>query len=500
MNNTYPLKRINLIFKILLLAPVIVALLAGCTHVPRDGDFSEVERLVGERIPQKVHWYQGGEEDAQVKAALDDLLKEPLTATSAVQIALLNNRSLQSEYENLGIAQADLVQAGLLSNPVLFASIRFPNGGDGSNNTEFNIAKEFLDVLLRPARKRIAETEFERAKLRVSNAVLDLAAEVQSAFYNVQGNHQLVDIQNVATDAAQASYELAQRFDEAGNISELELAQERSAAADMSAELLRARANLQGSRDALNKLLGLTGAGRHWSLGHRLPELPDSDPDQEHVEEVALNQRLDLAAAKKEISQLSEALEITRKYRWIGGATFGVSTERDPEGNRVTGPIFSVEIPVFDQRQAEIARLESLLEQSKFRWAALEVAIQNDVRAAVHRISAARNLSEYYRDELVPAREQVVKFTQQEQNYMLVDVFELLFARQQEIQTYHGYIDSLAEYWIGRADLARIIGVGLPEVGNMPIVKSKETQGHEAMEVNSKEHDTHLNNGDAMQH
>ena len=228
--------------------------------------------------------------------------------------------------------------------------------------------------------------------------------------------------------------------------------------------------------------------------------MADSDPDQEYVEEVALNQRLDLAASKKEITQLSEALEITRKYRWIGGASFGVSTERDPDGGRVTGPNFSVEIPVFDQRQAEIARLESLLEQSKSRCAALQVAIQNDVRAAVHRISAARNLSEYYRDELVPAREQVVKFTQQEQNYMLVDVFELLFSRQQETLTYRGYIDSLAEYWIARADLARVIGVGLPDVGNVPIIKSKETQGHEAMEMNPKEHDTHLNNGDAMHH
>jgi len=328
----------------------------------------------------------------------------------------------------------------------------------------------------------------------------DLAAEVQSAFYKVQGNQQLVDIQNIATDTAQVSYELAQRFDEAGNISELELAQERSAAADMSAELLRTNANLQGSRDALNRLLGLTGGDRHWSLGHKLLELPDSDPDQDYVEEVALNQRLDLADSKKEISQLSEALELTRKYRWIGGATFGVSTERDPGGGRVTGPNFSVEIPIFDQRQAEIARLESLLEQSMSRCATLQVAIQNDVRAAVHRISAARNLSEYYRDELVPAREQVVKFTQQEQNYMLVDVFELLFSRQQEIQTYRGYIDSLTEYWIARVDLARIIGVGLPHVDNVPIIKSKEMQGHEAMEMNPKEHDTHLNNGDATHH
>ena len=83
---------------------------------------------------------------------------------------------------------------------------------------------------------------------------------------------------------------------------------------------------------------------------------------------------------------------------------------------------------------------------------------------------------------------------------MLVDVFELLFSRQQEILTYRGYIDSLAEYWIARVDLARVIGVGLPEVGSVPIVKSKKTQDPEAMKMNSKKHDTHSNHDDATYH
>lgn len=486
MNKTYPLKRINLVFKILLLAAAIMALLTGCTHVPRDGDFWEVERLVGERIPQRVHWYQGGEEDEQVKVALDSLLKEPLTAQSAVQIALLNNRRLQSEYEDLGIAQADLVQAGLLSNPVLFASIRFPKGGAGGNNVEFDLAKDFLDILLRPARKRIAETEFTRAKLRVANAVLDLAAEVQTAFYHMQGKRQLAEVLAVAAEAARISHQLAQRFDEAGNLSELELAQERSAAAEMSAELMRARAGLQGARDHLNRLLGLASSERDWSLGRALPELPATDPDPTLVEKSAMQRRLDLDNARREIEQLAEALEITRDYRWIGGASVGVSTERDPDGTRVTGPNFSVEIPIFDQRQADIARLESLLSQSRSRCAALEIAIQNDVRAEVNRVTAARNIVEYYRDELVPAREQVVKFTQQEQNFMLVDVFELLFVRQQETQAYRGYIEALTDYWVARAELAHVVGIGLPKV------ESENDSG--------TGNSTHSNHGDATHH
>ncbi len=436
--------------------------LAGCTHMPRDGDFAEVERLVNERIPQKVHWYQGGEADAQVAATLEHLLKQPLTAMSAVQVALFNNRDLQSEYEDLGIAQADLVQAGLLSNPVLFSSIRFPKGGVGGNNVEFDLAKDFLDILLRPARQRMANTEFVRAKLRVANAVLKLSTEVQAAFYRVQGKRQLTEIMQLSADAAQTSYQLAQRFDEAGNLSELELAQERSAAAEMSAELLRSKAEYQSARDYLNGLLGLVDTERNWSLGRELPRLPDTDTDLMMAEDLALQRRLDLESAEREIEQITEALEITRDYRWLGGASVGVSTERDPDGGRVTGPNFSVEIPVFDQRQAAIARLESLLEQSKSRCAALKVTIQNDVRAAINHVNAARTLAEYYRDELVPAQQQVVKFTQQEQNYMLVDAFELLFVRQQATKAYRAYVEGLTDYWLARAELAHAIGIGLP--------------------------------------
>lgn len=479
---------------------LVISFVAGCTSVPRDGDFETVKRLVDERIPQQVYWYQGSEEDSRVEESLKKLVSEPLTSGSAVQIALLNNRKLQSEYESLGIAQADLVQAGLLSNPVLFGSIRFPKGGKGGNNVEFEVAKEFLDILLRPARKRLAATEFEKAKLRVANEVMKLAAEVQAAFYEMQARQQLADVQKVAAEAALTSYKLAQRFDEAGNLTPLQLARERSAAAEMTADLLRSDAGLQSARDRINSLLGLIGAEREWELGEKLAGLPESDTDAERAEELALEQRLDLAAADKQTMQLLQALELTRSYRYIGGAQFGVSTEREPDGGRVTGPNFTVELPVFDRRQAEIARLESLLQQSKSRAAALRTNIRNEVHAALNRIKAARKLAEYYRDELVPAREQVVRFTQQEQNYMLSDVFELLFARRQETQAYRGYIEALADYWTARTELARVLGVGLPETAGIASLdpgKPAESTGESASPGNSGTYSSH---GDAMQH
>ena len=441
----------------------IIALTSGCTHLPREDGFSGVEQAVAGRVPQKVYWYQGDEEDEKARAALRALLQQPLTAQSAVQIALLNNRQLQVEYERLGIAQADLVQAGLLSNPILFAGIRFPKGGRGGNNIEFALAKEFLDVLLRPARQRLAEREFEQVRLRVAAAVLDKVAGVLTAYYRVQGKQRLQEIMALAADAQHATYALAQRFEQAGNLSEKELALNRGAAADMSAELLTAQTELVNARADLNGLLGLDASDRDWILADGLPELPGSDPEPDRLEDDAVEASLELRALKNETDQLAEALAMTRRYRWLGGADFGVSTERDPDGSRVTGPNFSIELPLFDQRQAAIARLESRVRQSRSRYQAEETALRNQVRSLMERMAMARRIAEYHRDEVIPARQQVVKFTRQEQNYMLVDIFELLFARQQEIQAYRTYVNALTDYWESDARLARAAGTAFFE-------------------------------------
>src|ERR1035437_7898092 len=92
-------------------------LLAGCASVPSRGGFDQVQQATTQRLGQKVQWNQGTEDDKAVTQAVQSLLHRPLTADDAVQIALLNNRRLQATYEELGVAQANLVQAGLLKNP-----------------------------------------------------------------------------------------------------------------------------------------------------------------------------------------------------------------------------------------------------------------------------------------------------------------------------------------------------------------------------------------------
>src|SRR4029453_13908612 len=100
--------------------------LAGGAHVDPNPAFAELAKTVHLRTGKRVQWNRGSAEDAQAQSAVASLLSRPLTADLSAQVALPNNHNLQATYEELGIAQADLVEAGLLRNPVFTFEKRFP--------------------------------------------------------------------------------------------------------------------------------------------------------------------------------------------------------------------------------------------------------------------------------------------------------------------------------------------------------------------------------------
>ena len=253
------------------------ALVGGCATVPREAGFPDVERAVAERTGGKrVHWNQGTASDAAVAESVNAMLAQELTADEAVQIALLNNRDLQATFENLMIAQADLVAAGLLRNPVFDAEVSFVEGGSGTG-LELALVQDFIDILYIPLRKRLAAAAFEATKLRVAGEVLDLAGEVRAAFYSLQAALQTLEMRRQVAAATGASYELAQRLRAAGNNRELDLANERALHEQSKLDVRAAEAQVAQARERLNRLMGLWGTRTNWTVAPRLPAVP-SDP------------------------------------------------------------------------------------------------------------------------------------------------------------------------------------------------------------------------------
>ncbi|WP_306535589.1 TolC family protein [Geobacter sp.] len=464
----------------LLLAVSLAA--AGCASVPREAGIGEARSLVSSREELPVRWNQGTAEDEEVSRKLDELLQSELSVEGAVQVALLANPSLQATYEELGVSQANLVQAGLLRNPVLFSTVRFPDRPPSGLSLKFEAALDFLDLLLLPARKRLAEDEFERAKLRVADRVLGMAAETRRAYYEALGTHQAASVRRLIAEAAGASLELARRIHAAGNLSDLGLAREEALHDQALVALAKSEAMLREKREHLNRLMGAWGERTALRLPAGLPDLPAGEVPLERLESIAVANRYDLAAARKELDVAARTLGITREWRWLLGAEIGATAERDTDGQWVAGPSLSLELPLFDQRQARIARDESLLRKKIAKVTALAIDIRSEVRELRDRLIHYRRLAEHYRTTVIPLRERIVGLTEREYNYMLVGAFDLITAKQQEFDAYQEYIEAVTGYWVARAELQRAVGGRLPDVSGEP---DKPPPGHDHHPENS---------------
>src|SRR2546430_383205 len=439
--------------------------LAGCAHVDPNPAFRELANTVHLRTGKRVQWNRGTAEDAQAQAAVSSLLSRPLTAESAVQIALLNNHTLQATYEELGIAQADLVEAGLLRNPIFTFERRFPGQA-----AEIDLLKEFIDIVLLPLRKRIAAAQFEAAKLRVGHEILKTAAEVRAAFYEHQGDQQLVDLRKTVAEATERSAETALKMKEAGNLRNLDLANKQATHAQAKIELAKAQSEAVQSREKLNKLMGAFGAQTNWTVASRLPELPGGEVSTSQLESRAIQQRLDLAAARQQFIAEARARGIARAEAILEKAEIGGHYEREIEGTYSVGPSVNVPIPIFNQGQPASARASAKMRQAGQRYLALAADIRSDVRSARDKMLLSRREVEYFKSTALPTRTRVTEESQLEYNAMQIGPFQLLQAKQEEVTTGAESVEALRDYWVARAELEKAVGGSL--TGKFVLLKS----------------------------
>lgn len=445
--------RLNLLQSVLFSSSVVF--LCGCTRTVPPTDYY-VASIVDSRIDKCVQWNQTCHEDADVICAIEWMLNDELTIDTAVQIALLNNPEIQATFEEIGISHADLVEAGLFRNPVFDGYVRFPDRHSLVLNTEFSVAQSFLDVFLIPLRKKIAEVELEQAQLRVSNAVLNLAFDVQKIFYSLQAeearNHVLEEI----VLAAEAASELAKGQSDQGNINSLELQNHVDAYVQTKIELSTNQIELVRLKEEMNKLLGLSYPN-WWKICSELMPLPPCEKSDVCLESIAVVQRLDLAVARWDVERIARMLGI--KEWWANTDVYlGVSSEREAEGFRETGPAFSAAIPIFNYGQADRERLHAMYRQKLQRYRALEIQILADVRAAQEIVLIQRKLVEAYQNELMPLRGDNLSFSQRYYNSMALGVYKLLDSKTQALRAQILHTAALKKYWLARVELNRAVG------------------------------------------
>jgi cobalt-zinc-cadmium efflux system outer membrane protein len=435
---------------------------AGCAGVSAERGHEQVAALVDQRTGHKTRWEKGPPDDAAVAAWVRQVTAQGLTRARAVEVALVNNPSLQATYEDLGVSQADMVQAGLLKNPLFGADLGFRIHGGQTDELRLSLVQDFLDLFVLPLRKEIAHDQFEADTLRVADRALEVAAEVEKAFVAAQASVELVAFRRTVVEAAGAAADLSERQFDAGNVSDLDRATEAALYQQAKLELTREEVALLEAREAINRLLGLWGETTTWRFAEQLAPLPEVEAKLEQLETFALSRRLDVAVARRQVALLAKAVGLARSTRFVGRLDIGVDMHQDPNGPRLLGPNLVIELPIFDQRQATIARLEAQRREQERRLSAVEIDARSEVRLAEVRLRTGRETVQHFQNVMVPLRKKISEQALLHYNGMFIGLFQLLTVKQGEVDARRGYLEALRDYWRARAELARALGGSLP--------------------------------------
>ena len=427
-----------------------LALLGGCASFSPDGGFAAVEQTAKDHLGKDVLWARSDADQDTLAKRISELLSRPLTVDDAVQVALLNNRGLQATFQELGITEAEVVQAGRLPNPGFsFARLKRGDEIELERGFHFNLAR----LLARPLIAQVEARRFEQTKAMVAMSTLSLAAETRKAYFNAVAAQETVRYLRRVQEAAQASAELARRMERVGNFNKLQRAREQSFYADAALNVARAEQAQRSTRERLTRLLGVWGAQAQFALPERLPDLPKDAMDQPNIERVALAQRLDVRGAKLAAEQTAKNLGLTRTTRFINVLELGLVRDTSNEAPPRRGWEISVELPLFDWGAARVARAEAVYMQAVHRAAETAINARSEVREAYGSYRSAYDIARHHFVELVPLRQRIAEENLLRYNGMLIGVFELLADARAQIAGVNNAIESLRDFWLARSDL-----------------------------------------------
>jgi cobalt-zinc-cadmium efflux system outer membrane protein len=409
------------------------------------------------------------------------LLAAPLTADSATRIALLNSATFQAALEELGARAGELAQATTPENPEIDLELLYPREGDEAPHVELQVVQSLTSLLAIPWRRGIAKADLAAGRSRAVAAAVDLATEARIAFYHALAASQILSLQRAIAEAAGLSVDFATRLHEAGNITDLALAQEQALLEQARLDLADAELAVKESRERLNATLGLWGEQTGWTISGELEDIPAQPADLGQLESEAVARSLALAQLRAEADAAAGSVGVARLSSWLPEIGAGVGAQRE-EGSWHVGPVLTLSLPLFDIGQGERATAWSRLRQARLQYRARAIDVRSEARAVGQRYQAARARAERLRDVVLPLRQRILDETVLQYNAMNASPFELLVARQQQIQASRQYIESLRDAWIAHVAIQQLRAGGSPRGSEMPArsasVPAQRDQSH----------------------
>lgn len=369
---------------------MLAALLTACAaRLPRDRTF--VSDAIFERSGHAL-----GPEAAAPDPRLPDgvSLADGLSEDDAVAIALWNNAQLAATLAELGFARADLVEAGLIRNPVF--SLLFPVG---PKQLELTLAWPIEALWQRPRRVAAARLDAERMAERLVQSGLDLVRDVRTAHADLilaeERARLLEELRALRTRIG----EIADARLRLGDVSVMEASAARLDVARAEEEASRAMREAHSARDRLRTLMGVPGGEPPFDpAAEAAPSA--APPELEPLLKEALAARPDLRAAELGIEAAGQRAGLARSEL----LTLSALLDANAEGKQgfEMGPGMALEVPLFGRHKGRLARAEAEMQHEAKRYLAARHRIDLEVRQALTSLLEAREALALWRDRVIP--------------------------------------------------------------------------------------------------
>jgi outer membrane protein, heavy metal efflux system len=358
-------------------------------------------------------------------------LDDGVTEDEAVAVALWNNPTLQAEMTALGLARADVIQAGLLTNPQLTMVFPF----------SFRILEAVANwpieaIWQRPRRVAAAKLEVERVAETLVVRALDLVRDVRLAYAEYAAAQARAGMaEEIMGERREIAVIVNARL-RAGDISELEtnvsvtearLAEERAMRFAQEAVIAKERlrgllgfANDEASLDLIIPISPLAPpSAQIISMpASTISSVRPSDTGDAATESEPLNELIKQALdARPELKAGELGIEAAgARAKWERSRIVNVTAIAKEYGRGVEGfeqgPGLLIDLPIFNRNQGNISRAEADIERAVKQLVATRQRVVAEVREAYLQFMQAREAHRLWRARVLPPLEQDLRLAE----------------------------------------------------------------------------------------
>ncbi len=447
----------------------------GAFTEPKAG-FANVANQTSAAIGKRTAFAETQAENESLRKQVHSMVhRKTISADTAVQVALFNNRGLQASYANIGLSAAAAWQEATPENPIVSIGVLGIGAAElgAYRAIESMIATNILDAKTRKQRVALADVNFRAAQLDAVNDTLTLANQTRQAWINAVAAFEAVSYLNRAKATSDAGSELARKLGETGALNKAGQAREQAFNAELAGQVAQARLTATRAKENLTRLMGLWGTQVDYYVPDALPALPHSLGRMAALEAKALQNRVDLRVAKLGLEAQAAAFGLTEQTRLVTDLELiaGLEAERESENGDIkteTTPQFELEfaIPIYDTGKARMRKAELAYLQAANVLAEKAVNVRSEARGAESAYHASYKIARHYRDVLVPLRQTIEEEALLSYNGMITSTFELLTDTRQKLGASLEAANAKREFFIAQADLtAAIYGGGAGSEG-----------------------------------